>query len=57
MSGSDEDMSANSNVSSEIANSCSPPSQIVPQLTMPSIIKDVSLHGMVSVLFISMVTL
>lgn len=47
MSGRDEDMSAISNILSAPEISYSPPSQMVPQLTMPSTNKDVSLHGTV----------
>lgn len=56
MSGSDEDMSADANISSGSDTSYSPPSQLVPQLTVPyhsPINMDISLHGMVSMVFIS----
>lgn len=56
MSGSDEEMSANSNNSSTPENSCSPLQQ-VPQLTMSPMNTDTHLHGMVSIVFISILTL
>lgn len=56
MSGSDEDMSANSNISSTPENSGSP-LQLVPQLTMPPMNTDAYFHGMVSIVFIIMIIL
>lgn len=55
MSGSDEDMSTNSNISSAPESSYSPPSQLVPQLTVSPINTDISLHGVVSIVYITVI--
>lgn len=55
MSGSDEDMSTNSNISNVTESSYSPPSQLVPQLTVSPMNTDISLHGVVSIVYIAVI--